>query len=171
MLGRHVLQRAGNLSFTCESRDQSGIGFFEWAGLLRQAEVEQFHALLGDQNVSWFEVAMGDAFLMGGVKRVEDLSGVFDRGVCGQRALERLAFKVFHDEVVGTDIVQRTDIGMVERGHGTGFAFEALVEIGLGDFQGDRAVEPGVAGFPHFAHAPFANMGEDLEGAEFVARG
>lgn len=75
----------------------------------------------------------------------------------------------FHDEVVGADIVERADVGVIEGGDGSGFAFEALAEIGLGELDGDFAVEACVAGFVDNAHAAFADGGEDLVGADLVS--
>jgi hypothetical protein len=51
---------------------------------------------------------------------------------------------------------------MVQRGHGAGFTFEALGELLLRNFEGNRAVEPGVAGALHFAHPSSAEQAEDL---------
>ena len=64
---------------------------------------------------------------------------------------------------------------MVQRGNSARFAFEAGAQIfAFGDVFGqnldrDGAVEPGVAGFVHLAHAAGAERGENLVRAEFVA--
>ena len=64
---------------------------------------------------------------------------------------------------------------MIQRGNGTRFAFEAGAQIfAFGDVFGqdldrDGAVEPGVAGFVHFAHAAGAERGEDFVRAELVS--
>jgi hypothetical protein len=52
------------------------------------------------------------------------------------------------------DIVKLADVGVIQRGHGSRFALEAFGESGLGDFDGDGAVQAGVGGFVDFAHAP-----------------
>lgn len=75
-----------------------------------------------------------------------------------------LAFDSLQDHVVGSDVVEGTDVRVIERSHRAGFAFEAgsgifaLGDVFGQDFDGDRAVEAGVAGFVDFAHAP-APMG------------
>ena len=72
------------------------------------------------------------------------------------------------------DIVQRADIGMIQRGHGAGFAFEAGAQIvPLGDvfgqhFDRDGAVEPRVARLVHFTHPASPDCGEDLVRTEFA---
>ena len=55
---------------------------------------------------------------------------------------------------------------MVQRGDGAGFAVEAFCELLLCHFDGDDAVEAGVAGAVDFAHSAGADEGEDFVGAE-----
>jgi hypothetical protein len=50
---------------------------------------------------------------MGGGEGVEDLFGVGDALFGGDRAFELLAFDEFHDEVVGTDVVELADVGVI----------------------------------------------------------
>jgi len=33
----------------------------------------------GDQNIGWLQIAVGDAFLVGGVERAADLNGIPER--------------------------------------------------------------------------------------------
>ena len=123
---------------------------------------------------------------MRAVERVGDLRGQLERLIERQRALldargQRLALHVLHHHVTGAvlvaDVVEHADVRMIQRSNGAGFAFEAGAQIlALGDvfgqdLDGDGAVEPGVAGFVHLAHASGADRGEDLVGAEFFACG
>ena len=61
--------------------------------------------------------------------------------------------------VVLADVVQRTDVGVLQPGDGARFALEALAEAGVPrsvarrDLDGDPAVEPGVARPVHLSHA------------------
>ena len=48
-------------------------------------------------------------------------------------------------------------------------ALETLVEFGLGNFDGDGAVEAGVIGLVNVTHPSRADGREDFIGAEFVA--
>ena len=84
---------------------------------------------------------------------------------------DRRAFHQFHHQVVGSDIIELADVGMVQGRDGAGFVFEALGEALLGDFDGDSAVEARVASLPHLAHPALAEGREKLVGAEFVAGG
>ena len=95
-----------------------------------------------------------------------------------QRA-ERFAFEEFADDVLLADldaeIVDGDDVGVIERGDGAGFALEAAAEIGgcavfAQNFDGDIAVEAGVAGAVDLAHAADPERGLDLVGAESGVR-
>ena len=55
---------------------------------------------------------------------------------------------------------------IIERRDGTGFALEAIAEFFGGDFDGDGAVEPRIAGTVYFAHPARAQRGENLVRAE-----
>ena len=81
---------------------------------------------------------------------------------------ERLTVEEFHDEVIGvlvpSDVVDRADVRMRERGDGLGFAFEPRAELGIrGEFRGkdldgDGAVEPCIPRPVHLAHAAGARL-------------
>ena len=60
-------------------------------------------------------------------------------------------------------------MGMIQRRHGAGFAFEALAKFGLGGFQRDDAVKPRVTRFVDVAHAALANGRKDFVGTEECA--
>ena len=93
LLGRHVLEGAENLTFTSEGAGNGVVGFFESCdGGFGEAKVEEFHALFGKEDVGGFEVAVNDAFLVGGVEGVENLGGVSDSLVKRERAFDVLAF-------------------------------------------------------------------------------
>ena len=50
-----------------------------------------------------------------------------------------------HDQVVGADIVELTDIGVIQSGDRASFALEAFTKFGLGDFDSEDAVQACVA--------------------------
>jgi hypothetical protein len=77
-----------------------------------------------------------------------------------------------------SEVVDGDDVGVVEGGDGAGFALEAAAEVGrcprrtrsrvlTKDFDGDVAVEAGVAGAVDLAHTADSERGLDLVGAEF----
>src|SRR5215469_11226050 len=65
--------------------------------------------------------------------------------------------KQFHHEIVGADVIELADAGMVERGDGACFALESLSKAGAGNLDGDIAAEPSVAGAVDLAHATVAD--------------
>jgi len=69
---------------------------------------------------------------------------------------------ILHHQVIGTDVVERADIGMVQRGHRSGLSLEAVGESFVRDFDGDVAVEARIARAIHLAHAARADGREDL---------
>ena len=85
---------------------------------------------------------------------------------------ERLAVEMLHDDEhragVLADVMQRADVGMRQARNRLRLALEAGSAIGISgevigkDFDRDRAIEAGVAGFVNLAHAPGANEAEDL---------
>jgi hypothetical protein len=125
----------------------------------RQSEIEDFDGTVrGDFDVSGLEVAVDDAAFVGGLESLGDLAGDGEGFVKGERALpdvlgEGGAFDEFHDQVIGADVVDRADVRMVEGGDGAGFALESFVEFFFGNFDGDRAIEAGIAGSVDLSHA------------------
>ena len=73
------------------------------------------------------------------------------------------------------DVVQRTDVRVIQRGDGARFTVEALPELRIGcelrgeNLDGDDAVEPRIAGPIDLAHAAGAKGGLNLVWAEPVS--
>jgi len=99
----------------------------------------------------------------------------------GQRALreprvQRLAVEQLGDDVelivVGTDVVQREDVGVGERRHGVRLALEAEPPVGVirhrrgKHLDGNVTVKARVACPIHLAHATGPERREDLVGTE-----
>ena len=91
-------------------------------------------------------------------------------GVLPICVFERLAFQVLHHQerqpLVAVDIVERADVGMVQRGDGARLALEAL-HCGAVRSQGfrqklhrDRAPQPGIFSLINHAHAAAAEHGD-----------
>ena len=82
---------------------------------------------------------------------------------------------MFADDVAIAHIVDGDDIGMIQRGDGARFEFEALAahgivgHVGRQDLQRDVASEARIAGAIHFTHAARAEGRDDFVGAEVVA--
>ena len=128
---------------------------------------------------------MDDSLAMRFIKRVRNLDCVLNRLVERERALlqtlgQRLPFEVLHDEEVDsillTNVVEGTNVRMVECGHGAGFALEALATLRIRcnvreqDFDRDIATKASVSCSIDFSHSTRPNEREDLVRAETGAR-
>ena len=133
-------------------------------------------AALGDENVGGLDVAMDDAFGVGGVEGVGDLDGERENRLglhrpAADAVLEGQAVEKLHGDegllAVFSDFINRADVGMVESGRGAGLAaetFEGLRVLGkiLGqEFEGDEAAEFGVFRLVNHAHAATAEFFDD----------
>jgi hypothetical protein len=140
LLGRHVADRAEDLSGVGVVGGAEvcgcvvggvGLGGTEFC----EAEVEDFElAVFEDEDVFGLEVAVDDAFVVGGGEAVGELDGEFDgfarREAGGWNAIaEGVAFEEFGDDVVRAvglaDVVDRDNVGMIERGDRAGLLLEA----------------------------------------------
>jgi hypothetical protein len=115
---------------------------------------------------------VNDAVRVRLVERIRDRHGVAQRFVDRHRAArdplrQVLAVEELHDEelapFVVADVVERADVGMLERGDRARLAVEALAELRVGgkgrrqDLDGDGAIEPGVARAVDLPHAAGAD--------------
>src|SRR6516162_2384603 len=110
---------------------------------------------------------MSDLQAMGCVQRAGDLHREFEsfadrQWAHGESGRKRFAFQVLHDQVVGTDVIERANVWVAKCGDGMRFASEALAELLLRDLDGNSAVEALVARFIYFAHPARADRREDL---------
>jgi len=88
----------------------------------------------GNEDVGGLDVAVDDAFGMGGVQSIGNLHSQIEHRVDGQRLAcdhvpEGLAFQQFHGDEGASggfvDFVDGADVGVVQGGCGFGFALEA----------------------------------------------
>ena len=114
---------------------------------------------------------MDDAFLVRGVEGIGDLPRIAERRLKRQRPFRRLPLDELHHEVVGSDVVQRADIGMVQGRDGPHLALGSLAELLGGHLDGHVPTDAGITCAIHLAHAAGADSGGDFVGAEPRARG
>ena len=121
-----------------------------------------------------FEIAMDDAAFVRVVERVGDLPADGRRFVERQRTLldalgQRRAVDQLHHEIVGADVVERRDVGMIERRDHLRLAREPLTEFLGRDLDGGVARQARVFGAIHLAHPPGADRADDLVDPKFRA--
>jgi hypothetical protein len=120
---------------------------------------------------------VGDLFAVGRLKSAGNLPGVICSNIYRQRSAFQFLSQCFpldkshHDEghsIRFPDIMNRTDVGMIELGNGLSLAQQTFFQFianttGRGQkLQCYDAVEAGVAGFIDNAHPPFTEFLEDL---------
>src|SRR5437868_14117413 len=98
-----------------------------------------------------------------------DFAGVLQRLLDGQRTLERDALDVLHDQVVGSNVVERADVGMIQGRDGAGFALKTLTKLSLGNLDGHDAIKARVTSLVDVAHSARTDRSENLVRPEFVA--
>ena len=113
---------------------------------------------------------MDDALLVGGVECVQNLPGVLQCLGWGQRALQPLALDELHYQVVGTNVVQLTDVGMIEQSDGAGFALRALGVLFHCDLDRHKAIQTRIPSFIDLSHSARTYGREDLVGAQASTR-
>ena len=129
----------------------------------------------GEKDIGWFEIAMHDTAGMQRRERRQDAQtnrhGLRD----GERTLahqigQRSTLQEFHGDeqlaAILANFINLADVGMVDARGGARFAPEALARrLVVGKrrhrFQGNRALEPIVAGLVHDAHPAFAEFACD----------
>jgi hypothetical protein len=121
---------------------------------------------------------MDDAFAVGAVERVADLDrdrqrfSHWNHRRSTQPIRERLAFEILEHQVVevsvAADVVNGTDVRIVQRGNDPRFVLEALPRFRIGrerageHLDGNRAIETGVTRAIDLAHAARAKRGDDF---------
>ena len=128
-------------------------------------------------DVRRLQVAMDDALLVRRFETRGDLARDGERLIERQRTFEVGAFDQFHHQRALLDAVDGGDVGMIQRREHLRFTLEArhvLRVVGQRrgqHFDGDVAVQLGIAGAVHLAHAARADWCKNLIRAEFVAGG
>src|SRR5580692_10045327 len=141
---------------------------------LRQSEVEDLGmACLSDKDVRWLDISVDNSGRVSGIESIGDFYGQRKQNLHLQRSRGNAMFqghprqKLHGDELavfMTTDFIDRADVGMVQRGSGTGFAAEAvqglrvLGNVVRKEFQSDEAPKIGVLGFVNHTHPAAAEF-------------
>ena len=105
---------------------------------LREPEVEQLRTAVDQHDVARLQIAVDDALAVRSIEGVRDLHGVLEpqiqwQGTFLKSVRECLAIQVLHHQEIGavfvTDVVERTDVRMVEGGNRPRLAFKPLPEV------------------------------------------
>jgi hypothetical protein len=152
---------------------------------LGQAEVENLDAfVLRDENILRLQITMDDPFLVRCAQPARDLQRVVQRparreGRVIEEFAERLPLQQLRHHVrravVGADVVDGQNVGVVEHAGGARLLFETAqpvrvrVLVGAEDFDRHLPPEPNVLGPVHFPHPSGAYYGGDPVRPELLA--
>ena len=153
--------------------------------MLGQPEIQHLHAAVArHHDVLRLQIAVDDPQRVRRRDPLGRLRGDIEQPAQRQRPAvddgpEGFALHQLRDDVglpvVLADIVDRDDVGMIERGERPGFLLEPLPAHGIArdvrrqDLDGDGPVQPLIARPPDFAHAAFAELIENFVAAQFAA--
>ena len=170
LLGRHVGRGADGCALAGQLRRRRG--------QLRQAEIHHDGAALGgDHDVGRFDVAMDGAVVVGFLEPLGHLNPEIDQPVDVERPLadhrrELAAFEIGHRDErlpIGLiDLVDRANVGVVQRRRGTGFAKETGLGVfraeclGGKEFERNEPLQPQILGFIDNAHPAFPEFFENF---------
>ena len=120
---------------------------------------------------------MDDALVVRGLERLGDLPRDVERLRRRERTAvdtdaQRFAVEQLQNQADAAfdnrHLEDADDAGMRQRGNGASFALEAFANLGVAGrlvrqhLDGDRAIEPQIAGAEHFAHAASTQAAADL---------
>lgn len=112
---------------------------------------------------------MDDALPVRRIQCLTDLPRILQRLRNRERARERLALDVLHNQIVRPDIVELAYIRMVECSDRLSLARKPLVELVVALFDRHKTVEAAVSGLPHFTHTARAQRRQNLVRTELIA--
>jgi hypothetical protein len=164
LLGRHIAGRSQDEALARDCR----CGLVRFGGS-RQAEVEQLHAMLSQEDVRGLQIAVQQAPGVHGRERVQDRAR--DRGgfreahrPADEARGQRFPVEQLHDDevqaVLLADVVDDADVRVVERGDRACLALQPGASLGIVRDESrqylDRHVtaEAAVVRTIHLAHAP-----------------
>ena len=181
LLGRHVRDRSKRAPRTRQAVDRRhgrrGVITAASCSDLGQPEIENLRvSARGDEEICRLDVAVDDAGRVRCFERVGDLDRQRQQPIDLERApcdlmLQRRPVEKLHDEkraaVLLADIVDRADVGVVQRRCGSRLAAESCQRVGIPrqvwrqELQRDKPMQPRVLGFVDDAHAAATQLLDD----------
>lgn len=158
----------------------------ERRSLFCESKVEELSATWGKHHIPRLQVAVENAPTMRTCESLRDLYPEFQRllereGASVQAVSQRFSLQVLHDQlgsrVLRADVIELTNVGMIQRRNRSRFAFKTCSQFGIGremfrqNLDCDHALQASVAGAIHFTHAAGTERRLDFIGAEFGAHG
>ncbi len=107
---------------------------------------------------------------MRGFNAVGDFESQLEDIVRMQRAGYRLSVDILHHQIVGTDIEDLTDVGVIQRRNDARFLFKARLVNSLALLDRDYPFEPRVKGLVHLSHSACADVRQDFVRTKLCAR-
>ena len=165
------------MAVTVLSRDGTSL-----SANLRKTEVEKLHpGRRMDHDIAGLQIAVNHAGFVSGGECVRYLNRVLERSIQGQRTAakhgrQRLTCDVFKDDIfdraIAADIVDCTDVGVVQCRNGaclalcTGAEFRIAGRLGRQGLNGDVAAQTRIASPVHFAHTTASDQRFDAVRSE-----
>ena len=140
----------------------------------RETEIQNLClAARSQKNVCRFDVAMDDAFLVRCIERVGDFDGPIQQelnldGLTLDAVFQRRAFHHLHDDerpaLMFADVMNHTDVGMIEGSGRPRLALKALERLGVGcelfrqELKRYGSAERGIFGLVNHSHPATAQL-------------
>ena len=156
----------------------------------RQSKIENLYPpIVGDEDIFRLQIAMNDPFVVRRRQALRDLRAVVDDSPHRQRRTAQLCpqgltLQALGDQIrrtlIGADVVNRKNVGVVQRRNRPRLGFKSLQPFGVPrqlfrqNLDGNIPTQPGIFGTVDFAHAARAARAErrlNFIRAESCARG
>src|SRR6516164_7499936 len=104
---------------------------------------------------------MDDALRMCCSQRVCDLrriaDALFNRNLSPfQSGCESFTLDQFHNEIIGSQVIERANVRMIQRRNSKRFTVKAIIKMLAAGLDRDRAAQTCIDGSKYFAHSPSA---------------
>src|ERR1700747_1910715 len=109
---------------------------------------------------------MRDTLAMRRFERAGQLNGKRQRLIERKGPFDFRSFHILHDQVIRPDVIELANVRMIQGGYRTRPALNPVTELRGRSLEGDDAIKPRIAGFPHLAHAARADARKNFVRSE-----